>query len=174
METTRQEMLNHILEFYKGYYDVSDEQKEDLPLCASAAFHQLNEKYVLTKKANLWRAQVHEYVYFFDVDCLQKEEYERCLKYAHQDGMQKIEPGPEHMYSFITVVFVCDKAEQDAVKAVKRCRIHKDFKLSFHGWMDVKTAIVNKGEGAVVTNRCGKDLTKLFRKFLHQTQTIKN
>lgn len=173
METTDRDLLKDILEYYKGYYDVSVEKREDVPLCATAVFHQLNEKYVLTKKANLWRTQVHEYVYFFAVDCLQREEYERCLQYAHQDGMQKIKPGPEHMYSFITAVFLCNHAEKDAEKAAKRCSIHKDFKWSFHGWMDVKTVILNKGEGAVVTNRCGRDLIKLFQKFLQSKQKTK-
>lgn len=166
METAEHGILDEILEFYRGYYDVSIEEKKELPLYAKADFHQVNEKYVLSRKANLWRAQVHEYVYFFEMDCLEREMFERCLNFAHRDGMQKIEPGPEHMYSYITVVFVCNRAEADAIKAAKRCRIHKDFKWSFHGWMDVKTAVLNKGEGTVVTNRCGKDLTKLFHKFL--------
>ena len=150
MESVTREMLDEILEYYRGYYDVSLEEKEELPLYATAAFHQVNEKYVLSKKANLWRAQVHEYVYFFKTDCLSREEFERCLNFAHQDGIQKIKPGPEHMYSYITVVFVCNRAEKEAENAAKRCRIHKDFKLSFHGWMDVKTAILNKGEETVV------------------------
>ena len=47
-----------------------------------------------------------------------------------------------HMYTYITALFVCDSCDEDARKALKRCKLYKSFKLSYWGWMDFHTGLV--------------------------------
>ena len=61
--------------------------------------------------------------------------------------MQRVKPGPGHMASYITPVFICDTCDEDARKALKKCRIYKSFHFSLHGWMDHHTAVVQVSTG---------------------------
>ena len=159
--------LEKVLDSFAGYYDIEKVEESSNYLYATAAFHQTIDKYVLFKNAKLWEVQAHDYVYFFNVPSFNSDIYEDCLRYAHEEGMKRIAPDKNHMYSYITLVIICDQAEnKESVRKLRRCRIHKDFKLSFHGWMDVRTVIVNKGKQTVQTNHMGKDLIKLFQKIL--------
>lgn len=159
--------LDKVLDAFASCYDIERIESSVDHLYATAEFHQTMNKYVLFKNAKLWEVKIHEYVYFFNVSSLTIDNYEVCLHHAYESGMKRIIPDKNHMYSYITLVLICnDVASQDAVKKLKRCHIHKDFKLSFHGWMDVRTVLVNKGTNMVQTNHMGKDLRKLFQKLL--------
>ena len=45
--------------------------------------------------------------------------------------MAGIQPNSTHMYTYITALFVCDSCDEDARKALKRCKLYKSFKLSY-------------------------------------------
>lgn len=77
--------------------------------------------------------------------------------------MKKIRPHIEHKSSFITALFICDLVSEEAAKAVRKTRHHKDFLFSFHGWMDFRAAALDLSSGAVAVNRAGRDLAQ----FLH-------
>ena len=50
-------------------------------VAAEAAFHSFSEKYVLVKKAQLWAAEAHEYVFFIRTGHLDEETFrhlQRC------------------------------------------------------------------------------------------------
>ena len=100
------------------------------------------------------------YYYIFNVPNLTADIYKECTEYAHIRGMGKIIPGPEHMCSYITTVFICDSADASAISRLRRCRIHKDFRFSLYGWMDMHTAAVIVNDGKVVTNFSGRDNAK--------------
>ena len=81
------------------------------------------------------------------------------------------------MYTYITTLFVCDSCDDEARKALKRCKLYKSFRLSYWGWMDFHTALAVLPENSVCTNRSGhsaaqvlnqgpfhKQMKKLFRK----------
>lgn len=81
--------------------------------------------------------------------------------------MSRLHVGPGHMYSFITPVFVCDTCEEDARKALKKCRIYKSFHFSLHGWMDYHAAVVDLSKGRIDANRSGHDTAKILKKVLY-------
>ena len=86
--------------------------------------------------------------------------------------MKLLHIGPGHMYSFITPVFVCDTCDEDARKALKKCRIYKSFHFSLHGWMDFHTAVVDLERGRIDANRSGHSTAKILKKVLY-SQTNK-
>ena len=116
METmTRQAATTQLLEKYASYYDVREVKDDPLPyLAGECDFHAHSEKYVLTKKAKLWQAESHEYVYLFSVPHLTEEIYRACQTAAYARGMEKVKPGPDHMYTYITAAFVCDSCDAAA------------------------------------------------------------
>lgn len=162
MTTTRQEALEKLLDRYTGYYDISPVFDSSLPLAATCDFHAHSEKYVLSKKAKLWEANSHEYVFVFSVPHLTEELYTACRDYAYTHGMEKIKPGPEHMYSYISALFLCDTCEEGAKKALRKCRIYKSFRLSFWGWMDFHTGLAVLAEAKAFANPSGKSAAQLL------------
>lgn len=160
---TRQEAVEQLLERYGGYYDVWQAEEGDVPfLAAGCDFHAHSEKYILTKKAKLWQAESHEYVFLFSVPQLTEDIYRACEAAAYERGMEKVKPGPEHMYTYITAVFVCDSCTPEARKALRRCRIYKSFRLSYWGWMDFHTALVQLDTGRVNGNFSGRSAAQLL------------
>ena len=100
-------------DIYSGEFDVRLCEEHRKPLAAQMDFYAESSKYVLSKKAKLWEANSFEYVYLFNVPHLTKEIYDQCEKLAYDEGMARIKPGPNHMYTYITALFVCDSCDED-------------------------------------------------------------
>ncbi len=169
MQDKRSCLTERVIESYSSYYDIvrmTDSGRDaaapaaESYLAAECDFNMHSEKYFLTKKASLWAVNSFEHVYIFNVPNLTADIYKECTEYAHIRGMGKIIPGPEHMCSYITTVFICDSADASAISRLRRCRIHKDFRFSLYGWMDMHTAAVIVNDGKVVTNFSGRDNAK--------------
>ena len=86
--------------------------------------------------------------------------------------MKQIHVGPGHMASYITAVFVCDTCDEDALKALKKCRIYKSFHFSLHGWMNFHAALVRVADSRIDANRSGHHVAKILKKVLY-SQTRK-
>ena len=173
MQYTRETAIARLIESYKTYYNVHMFNDEQIPVTARCDFFEHSQKYVLSRKAELWSADCEEFLYLLDIPHLTLEQFEKWRDYVHKDGMGLMHIGPGHMYSFITPVFVCDTCDEDARKALKKCRIYKSFHFSLHGWMDYHAAVVDLSKGRVDANRSGHDTAKILKKVLY-SQTNKN
>lgn len=166
MLDTRESVIERLLESYRAYYNVNLFEEEQRPLTARCDFFEHSEKFVLTKKAELWSADSEEFLYILDIPHLTAELFEKWRDYVYEDGMGRLHIGPGHMYSFITPVFICDSCEESVIKAVRKCRIYKSFHFSFHGWMDYHVALVDLGKGRVYSNASGHSTAKILKKLL--------
>lgn len=163
---TRPEAIDKLCKSYSLYFDIERYDDDPRPLAATFFMHTHSEKYVLVKKAKIWEADSNEYVYLFSVPHLTKELFLECRDFAYKDGMEHIEPGPNHMVSYITALFLCDTCDADAVKALKRTYIYKSFKLAFHGWMDFHTGLIELSTGKTAANSSGRSTAQLLKKTL--------
>lgn len=159
MSLTCEELTQALLNSYEAYYDIA-RVDDGSPLLATCDFHSTSERYVLTKKAKLWAAETNEYVFVFHVSELTMDSFARCRDLALERGMEKIHPHPEHMYSHITAILLCDAAQPDALEMLERYKKSANFKLSLHGWMEYRIAAVDLSTAEVFTNRKGKELKK--------------
>lgn len=173
MEYTLETAIERLLDCYKAYYNITLFEEEHAPLTAVCEFFERSERFVLSRKANLWSAECEEFIYLFKIQRLTKEIFERCRDYAKEDGMKRAHIGPGHMYTYITPVFVCETCDEDALKAIKRCRIYKSFRFSLHGWMDFHAAVVEINNKRVTTNSSGKSVGEILKKVLYQKKRRK-
>ncbi len=159
--------LQQLLEQYTPYFDITiyeDGSNDNHPLKATCVYHSRSEKYVLSKKAQLWAAETNEYLYIFSMERLTMDTYHDCCEQALELGMQLVQPHAEHMYSYITAIILCDEADTDALQALQQYKKSKNFKLSLHGWMEYRIAAVvtdmpNAIERtSIVANKSGKDV----------------
>ena len=166
MEKTRQEILAQLLKSYEAYYNIQMFDDEQKPLTARCEFFEHSQKYVLSKKAELWAVDSEEFLYLLDVPHLTLEIFRKWKDWVCEDGMKRLHIGPGHMYSAITLVFVCDTCGEDARKALKRCRLYKSFHFSLYGWMNLHTLMVEASTGRVDSNRVGAGAAKILKKIL--------
>ena len=163
MPVSRTSMLAKLSDAYSVYFDEESVDGRIPCLSACYAFHSADECFVLSRKVRLWRAEINEFVYVFSIPELNAELYDSCRGKALELGMGRIRPHIEHRASFITALFICDSVTENAAKAVRGTRHHKDFLFSLHGWMDFRAAALDLSTGGVAVNRAGRELAE----FLH-------
>lgn len=163
LELTREEILEKLLGAYEGYFDIERSDDFTPPLEAICHFNVRSAKYVLLKKAEIWSASSNEHVYIFSVPELTEDIYRECEKLTYDEGMKLIHPNREHMYTYLTAVFICDSCTPEAKKLLKRCRLYKSFHFSLHGWMDFHTVLIEHGATDFPTNRSGKSNAKFMK-----------
>lgn len=167
MGIAREEAVEKLLKSYQSYYNVKRCEESEAPLVATCDFFEHAQKYVLSTKAELWSADNEEFIYVFSMDNLTAAAYDKCKQIALDGAMPRIVPGPGHMASYITTVFLCDTVDADALKLLKRTRIYKSFHFSLHGWMDYHSAVVAfEQDNLVASNFDGRNTAKILKKVL--------
>ncbi|MBR3881620.1 MAG: hypothetical protein IKJ34_08530 [Mailhella sp.] len=162
MPVSRETLLDKLHDAYTVYFDEVTVPDDVQHLAASFAFYCNNECFVLSRKVKLWSAETNEFVYVFSLPELDVQTFEACRDKALELGMKHIRPHIDHRSSNITAVFVCDSIREDAVKAVEKTRIHKDFLFSLHGWMDFRAAAIDLSSGSIAVNRAAKELEEFI------------
>ena len=168
MQYTREAAIARLLKSFETYYNIHRFPENETPTTARCDFFEHSQKYVLSQKAELWSADCEEFLYLLDIPRLTLPLYEQWRDYIREEGMKLLHIGPGHMYSFITPVFVCDTCDEDARKALKKCRIYKSFQFSLHGWMDFHAAVYETSNDTIFTNAAGRCVGKVLKNVLFQ------
>lgn len=169
---TGKELLEKLLVSYRSSFDI--ERNYDINgdiYDAYAGFNVTSAKYVLVKKAELWRAECFEHVFFRVTDELKAEEIERFRKeidtYIEPQlvrGGEKL-PKKDHMYTYMTAVYICENGVSDDVKKmVKQFRYVKNYLLTIRGYSEVRILVFDLKNQKVFGNRAAKDLVKGYKK----------
>lgn len=168
MEYNLNELVSKLLESYKSYYDIYLlEEDLDKAIVARCEYYERSKKYVISQKAELWSENSEEFLYLIKVEHLTKDIFDDYIKMIYDDGMSRAHIGPGHMYTYITPIFLCNEGDEDALKALKKCRIYKSFRFSFHGWMDVHTAVIEINKNNKITsNVAGRCVVKGLKKVI--------
>ena len=164
---TRETAIERLLKSYEVYYNIHLFEDEQTPITARCDFFEHSQRYFLSRKAELWAADCEEFLYLLNIPHLTKELFEKWRDYVHENGMGLAHIGPGHMYTFITPIFICDTCDEDARKALRKCRIYKSFHFSLHGWMDYRAAVVELGRSRIDANQSGRSVAKILKKVLY-------
>jgi hypothetical protein len=160
----RTAILERLFGYYTGWYDVSPgDMGSGLPLQALCQYRSQSERFILSKKAKLWGVEVNDFLYLFSMPKLDIFKAEECVSFSIEDALPRVKPHKEHMYSFITALFVADEIEEDALKFIRRRRFNKSYMLGLQGSSPLKTAGLDIGKGKVAANNMGRDLCKQIR-----------
>lgn len=158
LKFSREDAMKKILEVYSRWYilqneltttsgrvDSSGNPNPEITLVQSGRMDEEEGQYLMTRRAMIWEAESHEYVYFFNVAHLTKTDVEKALAESYERGMKCIVPGPKHRCSYIATVIVADSADKEAVSFIKKFKKRENFKMSLHGWMDQIAGLVVPG-----------------------------
>jgi len=62
---TREAVISQMLKSYAGYYNITQYKEEQSQLVARCDFFEHAQKYVISRKAELWSADSEEFLYIF-------------------------------------------------------------------------------------------------------------
>lgn len=154
-----------VMKSYEAYYDVH--RWEDELFAARMDFHMENDNYVLFKKNVTNQAMVHEYCWLLAVKHLDSKVYRRAEAEVLRRGMELIDPKQNHhMSTTLSLLVVCESCDSEALKALRRCRIHKEFRFGLDGYMDFHTGIAVLEDGKTACNFSGGDLRRNLKNLL--------
>ena len=159
MSQFSEQVLRGLKKAYAAYYDI-EEIDDGTALKARCDYHMRDSQYVLVKKAELWAAESHEYLYLWDAGHLDADTVEEIFRRTVEDGEPRVKPHSQHMYTYLTAVALCDSAQPEALERLKKLKKRREFKLSLHGWMEFRIAAVDLSNGEITVNRAGKALAK--------------
>ena len=159
MSQLSEKVLNGLKQSYTAYFDVEDID-DGTALKARCDYHMRDSQYVLVKKAELWAAESHEYLYFWDAGCLDVPLTEEIFRRTLADGEPRVKPHSQHMYTYLTAVVLYESAGPGALEQLKKLKKRREFKLSLHGWMEFRIAAVDLSTGEITVNRAGKTMVK--------------
>lgn len=163
--------LNRLLLKYSGTFDIYQPYSilgREYP--AYGYFFSHVEKYVLVRKANMWSADSYEHILFVNPKELTEadlEEYRRAVaEYIEPELILKGEklPEPNHMYSYITIAVITDRALTPQVrKSVRKFKFEKSYMHSIRGYSQARLVVSSMEDERVTLNAAGRTLKKLYQ-----------
>lgn len=167
-----EKLLDKLLLTYESNYDIRKYfQINNHMYDAFAQFSVTSSKYVLMKKAELWKADCFEYVLFKCVKTLTSEDLDLFMK----DLVTYLEPiyvrsgapcpNPNHMYSFMTGIFICENTpSQELMRKFKKMSYTKNYRMGIRGYSQMRLLAIDLAAQCITGNRAAKALVNGYAK----------
>lgn len=169
---TGNHLLEKLLDSFQSSYDI--ERTCDINgdiYDAYASFNATSAKYVLVKKAELWRANCFEHVFFRLREKLTKKDIEtfgeQIASYIEPELVRggKKWPEKDHMYTYMTAIYICEEGVAgDVKKSVQRFRYTKNYKFTIRGYSEARILVFDLENQKIFGNRAAATLVKGYKK----------
>lgn len=158
-EDRKRDALVRLLAAHEACFDVErDHAFGGRVFPGYAEFHSEASRYVLARRAKLWEANAHEYLFFQLADRLDEAALDDLLAFMTTEALGKVRLVPNHMVSYLSLVVIADEVDDAARRRARRARFRKSFRWGLRGWTDLRIAVVDLSSSSVTTNAMGKDL----------------
>lgn len=167
-----QDILDKIVGTYRQNFDVEEPYAFHGEVYdAYAGFSMTSAKYVLVKRAELWRAHCFEHAFFQCRDVVQRGELlgfqKQLLDYMEPElvrGGEK-EPVKDHMYTYLTGIFISEKAVSlETVQTLKKLKFRKNYRFAVRGFSEERVVLFDLENHRIYGNPAAKDLIKGYKK----------
>lgn len=169
---TAESYLEACLAYYQSTFDLKrDFEYGGMIYDAYGHFYAHNEKYVLAKEVQMWETNCYEHVFFQIVDELTPDRITQMGRMVSNQAEPELVcrgkkyPPRNHMYSYLTCIFLCRKPlSREAQKAIRSYHFSRTYLFSVRGWCEARTAAVSLTESRICTNRQGSILAEILKK----------
>lgn len=155
-------MIQKLLCSYQRYYDINTETPS-APFCAEAVFRSHNEQFMLVKAAKIADIDSNEYVFFAQEDGLSFDRLKELAELAWNIGLGRTKPYYGHRNSDITLIAVCERADEEIFSEAKKMKFYKSYCFGLYGWSNFRLVVYEVSSSRTVSNWQGRDLKKLFK-----------
>lgn len=159
----RSKTIEKILPAFERYYTIKKDEVTQ-PFCAEAEFRSHNEQYFLVRSAHIADLDSNEFVFFADCEELTEELLSDFVTTTWETGLSRVRPHSGHRNSDISLIIFTEKISDEVKIKIKKTKLYKSYKFSFHGWSNFKLAVCSLSEMTAYSNRHGKDFAKLIIK----------
>lgn len=176
-----EDYLDRLLYRYAATFDIQKNfQVGTQKFAAYGYFYSHTEKYVLVREANLWSSNCFEHILFYPLEQLTKEHILQAddLIRSHMEprmvrGGEKY-PDQNHMYSYLTIVFVCDRpSDRTVLRQLKKYRFDKGYCFHMRGFSQARLIAVSMADEKVHTNFAGSKSQSLYREVFQDVRAKK-
>lgn len=163
-----QTVLDNLISQYEGYFNVERPHAYgNRVVLAYAQFVQRMEKYVLVKRAQLYATESYEHVFFVHAPNLNEATWEAEKTFIIEAEKDYVIPHAEHMYTYMTLILLCDHIDEAVKNKIKRLRFTKNYHMALHGYSTVRIAALDLSNETIITNAQGKEIKKVLDNALH-------
>ena len=167
--------IKKLLPAFEQYYTIKDNDVTP-PFCAEAEFRSHNEQYFLVRAAHIADIDSNEFIYFAAVAELDEAKLDELTTAAWERGLARVHPHEGHRNSDVTLIVLARHITSDTKIKIKKTKLYKSYKFSFHGWSNFKLAAAdleelekspdNLTKSAVFSKRHGKEFANIIIKNL--------
>ena len=159
------EAIEMLLPSFSQYYTINKDSPV-APFYAEAEFRSHNEQYFLVRSAHIADIDSNEFVFFATPSNLDEENLNEFIQKAWQEGLSRVKPFYGHKNSDVTLIIICDTADNSAKNKIKKTKLSKSYKFSIYGWSNFKLIAAVLKDEQLSFNRFGKDYMALINKNL--------
>lgn len=176
MKSSLQEKLSKLLNAYSHLYDIErDVMVEGQFFPAAATYYLRDENYLISRRHVLSAVEQHEYVHFHLTGHLDAQELQSLIDITRRDGLKRVQPSKEHMFSYITLIVLADTIDPEAVRLIRKTRFRKNYLLTLHGWTEYHLAALETSSNRFYSNPAGRGARKILESnFLSRDRRIKS
>lgn len=175
-----QEYLEKLLKIYQSDSDITRPFDINGDIYdAYAAFNVSSAKYVLVKKAELWRADCFEHAFFLCRDHITSEDlmdFQKNIEnYIEPHLVRKGEESmpKDHMYTYITGIFVSDQGiSKEMKKEISKFRFFKNYRLGIRGYSEARLLVFDRENHQMIGNPASRDLIKGYKKIIKRSPDL--
>lgn len=158
-----------MLEYAKSFDISRDYEIGGIHADAYGFFSTVSEKYVLSPKANLWSVLGFEHILFLNQKTVELSDIEKAgMLMAEYMAPQLVckghkYPPKDHMYSYLTVAFLCEQTPEKAVReAVKSFRYEKDYLFTIRGHAEGHLVMMDLSKGKAYACKAARHLVPFY------------
>lgn len=152
-------VLDRLLRAHEGYFDVErDHEHGGRTFPGYAEFHSMSSQYVLSKRAKLWEANSHEYMFFVVVERLDEQAFDELVAFMTSSALDKVTLEDNHMSSYLTLVVIASAVDDGLDRIVRKTSFRKSFMLGLKGWADLRVCVIDLDARRVHSNARGRDI----------------
>lgn len=161
-EAMLQRFVHDLKEEYSIFYDVkTDMLLGETPLKFAAQYRRLDERYMVSRKAKIWKVENQEVVFVHTPE-MPLSKY--SLQQFHQDMQRRFSqyiPQSDHMSSVFIGMIITDKlVSTDVIKEIKKYRKVKFIQFGMNGWAEFYIALIQMAKGKCWIHPKGKQFIK--------------
>lgn len=165
----KQEFLSILTEGLKSNFDVTGETE----ICGRrfdlvGQYRERVSRYMISKQKEIYAYQSYEHIMYSHFEVAPTEvDIGKLRLWLEEQLSDIIQIDSEHMSSVVTIIWSSNEPiEKKVAKSIKRFRLYQSFQFGLKGWVNVKLVHVDLSQKRMVSNRMGRDVSKLVGKSL--------
>lgn len=156
--------IARLKEKFERHFDVETNVKIlDNNIDFHARFFNISARTFITQQDVIDKCENYEICYVKGYEELTKKDVEKYCEFLKNAVDEFVNPGADHMSTYITGVMVADSVCDDVRQAVESFKHSKAYLFYLKGWCDVRLVCVDISKEDIITNKAARKVKKVYQ-----------